>query len=170
MKWEMLKELERFTPIGELPFAKPSEVGVRMYEAGDGFWIAAAEKKFGTEGSGRIEFGARGAYLTSIFFFQYRRGLEAYFNLTPSTRRGEMLGERFEVCEGIAIGDALEDIQSLLRRNHRVFQVSESGKLSGGEIQFRYSELVWERYRFFFFDRSKQARLAGFEYTPGPAV
>ncbi|TYP74706.1 hypothetical protein [Paenibacillus methanolicus] len=170
MKWEMLKELERFTPIGELPFAKPSEVGARMYEAGDGFWLTAAEKKFGTGGPDRIEFGARGAYLAGIFFFQYRRGFESYFNLTPSLRRHEMLSDRFEVCEGIAIGDALEDIQSLLRRNHRVFQVSETGKLTDGEIQFRYSELAWDRYRFFFFDRSKQARLAGFEYTPGPAV
>ncbi|MFB9329442.1 hypothetical protein ACFFSY_26180 [Paenibacillus aurantiacus] len=166
MKWEMLKELERFTPIAELRFVRPSAVGKRMYEAGDGFWITATEKKFGTEGSDRIEFGARGEYLASIFFFQYRRGLEAYFNLEPSMRRYEVLGERFEVCAGIAIGDTLEGIENVLRANHCVFEVSETGQLTDSSIQFRYTEIVWDRYRLLFFDRSKQAKLAGFEYTP----
>lgn len=168
MKWETLQALRRFTPIDELPFAKPSAVGKRMYEAGDGFWLTAVEKKFGAEGADRIEFGLRGEYLASIFFFQYRRGLESYFQLPPSLNRHEMLGEPFEVCDGIAIGDTLEDIQHLLRGNHCVFQISETGQLTDGSIQFRYTEMQWDHYRFFFFDRSKQAKLAGFEYTPGP--
>jgi hypothetical protein len=136
-----------------------------LYYLGNGFLISFTNKRFKIEGDERIEYGEEGEYALNIYFFQNRYELEMYFKLKEwLIDYDEILGRCFEISEGIFIGFTFQEVNSLLRDNPN-YHDGETCALKNGGFQFLHSYISWNEYNFFFFEKSKEASLTGFQFT-----
>jgi hypothetical protein len=165
MNWNELRQINKFTPINQLPFSKRLITDRPLYYLGNGFLISFTDKMFRVDGDERIEYGEEGEYALNIYFFQYRNELELYFKLNESLLEyDDVLGAGFEISEGIYVGSTFQEVNKLLRSNSN-YQDGETRSLRNGAFRFQNLYISWGDYNFFFFKNSKKALLSGFQYT-----
>ncbi|WP_371375255.1 hypothetical protein [Sporomusa aerivorans] len=173
MKWKDLKNINKFTPIKDV-FEKIGlpkfKLGSRpIYYMGNGFLISYSNKMFKVENSNRVEYGVEGEYVLSIYYFSNKHELETFYIMKDEyySFEGDVLSsDNFEIFDEIKLGITYEQLNNYLRNKQpRMFyQNGETRTLSNGKFCFQNNYVHWGNHIFFFFGKSKNTKLSGFEY------
>jgi hypothetical protein len=172
--WDSIRKIPRFTPLSTV-FECYGQPKFRLgngysYYMGQGFIISYSDKQFKVKDSTRIEYGEPGEYALSVKYYMYCNELELAYKLERGSYRfeGDILGNTFEIIEGISLGDSLEEVRSLLRMksNSVYYTEGESQRFikESGNFEFEHNWVEYGNYKFFFYGKSKKTCMSGFEY------
>lgn len=172
MMWNKLNSIQRFTPLNEVfdLYGHPKfRLGTRpVYYMGKGFLISYTSKKFRVENNNRIEFGEKGEYALSIYFFINRKELERYFKINQEEYEfEECIEDNFDIFEGVNTNLSFQQVKASIDKKSELafYQEGETRGFINGKFNFSNKYIVWGRYTFLFFGKSNSTKLSAFEYS-----
>lgn len=138
-----------------------------IYYYGNGFFVAYVSRKFRVECDKRIEYGEEGMYAISVYHFKDIEMLKANFGL-----------DYFEVddikycTQDVIEGDITYDISfkelqkmELKHKYINSYMEGERRRLIDGKMRVINLFIMCGSYTFFFYGKSKNGLLSGFEYV-----
>lgn len=175
MEWIELSRIKKFTSIKDV-FEKVGlpkfKLGNRpVYYMGKGFLISFSSRKFKAENNNRVEYGEEGEYALSVYFFKNKKDLKAHFKIKNeqfSFEENDILGnENFEIFEGIELNSTLDQVANYLipKSTGAYYHKGETRAFNNGIFTFQNNFVAWDNYIFFFFDKSTNTKVSGFECT-----
>ncbi|MBP1756847.1 MAG: hypothetical protein H6Q59_3245 [Firmicutes bacterium] len=173
MDWTNITMVKKFTAIDDVfeKLGKPMfKMGSRpVYYMGKGFSVSYSPKMFKVENNNRVEYGDEGEYALSTYYFFKKQDLEEYFKIKQEQFNFESneLGGVFQIIDEIGMNSTYEQVTSYFKQRSSLayYQEGETRAFLNGKFDFQNNFVIWGNYTFFFFGKSKETKISGFEYT-----